>query len=355
MLDQTFIEALRAEAQEFKKIFDEQRALDAAAQRNPFPTPSLEESADAKLWLKYLSNAADMLRQPIENIDNLVEPLLPRSGVAALVGTSDSGKSCFLRGLAMAIAEGRGDFAGFRLKPLHRRAIYISTEDDAQSVAALMKRQISELGTTVADYEGLDFIFDSSDLLATLDAALTERPADIVIVDAFADLYTGALNENNRVRGFLQQFQTLAVRHTTLFVFLHHTSKRSEVLTPSKHNAIGSQGFEAKMRLMMELRPDPERYDIRHLCVVKGNYLPSEYKHDSFELRFTEGLNYEATGERVPFEMLRERDPEKEEADGEKLALIRTMREEGKTLREIADALGFKSHTTVRRKLQEAM
>ena len=68
-----------------------------------------------------------------------------------------------------------------------------------------------------------------------------------------------------------------------------------------------------------------------------------------------EGLDYEATGERVPFEMLRERDPEKEEADSEKLALIRTMREEGKTLREIADALGFKSHTTVRRKLQEAM
>ena len=347
MLDQTFIEAIRVEAQEFQKMFDAQREADIAANYTPFPSPSLEMGGENELLLKYLSNATDMLRAPIEGIDNLVEPLLPRTGIAALVGTSDSGKSCFLRGLAMAIVEGRESFAGFELKPLHRRAIYVSTEDDAQSVAALMKRQISELGTTDGDYEGLDFIFDSSDLLPTLDVALTARPADMVIVDAFADLYTGALNENNRVRGFLQQFQTLAVKHSTLFIFLHHTSKRSEVLTPSKHNAIGSQGFEAKMRLMMELRPDPERFDIRHLCIVKGNYLPAEYKHDSFELRFTEGLNYTATGERVPFEMLRERDPEKEEADSEKLALMRTMREEGKSLREIAAELGYKSHTSV--------
>ena len=60
-----------------------------------------------------------------------------------------------------------------------------------------------------------------------------------------------------------------------------------------------------------------------------------------------EGLDYEATGERVPFEMLRERDPEKEEADSEKLALIRTMREEGKSLQQIAAELGYKSHATV--------
>ena len=352
MLDHNFIEALRAEAQEFQRIFDAQREAAIAANNNPFPAPQLGVEGEKSLLLKYLSNAADMLRAPIEGIDNLVEPLLPRMGVAALVGTSDSGKSTFLRGLAMAIVEGRNDYVGFCLKPLHRRAIYVSTEDDAQSVAALMKRQIAELGTSEEDYEGLDFIFDTSDLLPTLDAALSERPADVVIVDAFADLYTGALNENNRVRGFLQQYHALALRHNTLVLFLHHTSKRSEVLAPSKHNAIGSQGFEAKMRLMMELRPDPERHDIRHLCVVKGNYLAAEYKHDSFELRFTEGLNYVATGERVPFEMLRERDPEKEEASKEKVAQILALREEGKTFREIADALGYKSHTSVRKCLK---
>jgi hypothetical protein len=151
------------------------------------------------------------------------------------------------------------------------------------------------------------------------------------------------MNENNRVRSFLNAFSQLAVKYNTLVVFLHHTGKRTESLAPSKHNAIGSQGFEAKMRLVMELRPDPERHDIRHLCIVKGNYLPSEFKHDSFELRFTPSLNFEATGERVPFNLLRERNEERDE----KAELARAMREEGKSYRQIAEELGYKSATTV--------
>ena len=105
---------------------------------------------------------------------------------------------------------------------------------------------------------------------------------------------------------------------------------------------------------MMELRPDPERHDIRHLCIVKGNYLPSEYKHDSFELRFDANLNYTATGERVPFSQLRERDPEKESSEAERLELIRSLRDEGKTLQEIADMLGYKSRSTVMNLLKKA-
>ena len=103
------------------------------------------------------------------------------------------------------------------------------------------------------------------------------------------------------------------------------------------------------MRLVMELRPDPEQNDIRHLCLVKGNYLAEEYKHDSFMLRFTPGLNFEATGERVPFAMLRERTTERDE---ELLEKMRDMREQGMSYRQIAESLGYKSHSTVSRILK---
>ena len=185
--------------------------------------------------------------------------------------------------------------------------------------------------------------FDTDNLIENLEAMLEDKPRDLVIVDAFADLYTGPMNENNRVRSFLNIFSQLAIKHNTLIIFLHHTGKRTESLAPSKHNAIGSQGFEAKMRLMMELRPDPTRYDIRHLCVVKGNYLPSEYKHDSFELRFTPSLNFEATGERVPFSMLKERNEERDE----RAEQARALRDEGMTLQQIAEALGYKNRSSV--------
>ena len=294
-------------------------------------------------YRKYLVNGYDMLNLSAEAMDCLLEPILPRTGVAALVGTSDSGKSTLLRGLAMAVASGSTEYLGFRLCPKHRSAIYVATEDDASAIGVLMQRQLEELGTPKEAYHSLDFVFEVDNLVDNLDKMLEATPRDLVIVDAFADLYTGPLNENNRVRSFLNQFSQLAVKHSVLIIFLHHTGKRTESLAPSKHNAIGSQGFEAKMRLVMELRPDPERHELRHLCIVKGNYLSDEYKHDSYVLRFTSALNFVATGERVPFGALRERDADLDS----RAELARTMRSEGKTLQQIADALGYKSISSI--------
>jgi RecA-family ATPase len=288
-----------------------------------------------------------MIIEPREEM-TLLEPILPRSGVVALVGSSDSGKSTLLRGLAMAIVRGDEEYIGFKLNARYHHAMYISTEDDQQSLGSLMRRQtLSPSRDEALRYDNLHFIFDTDNLLETVELGLKSYTPDVVIVDAFADLYTGPMNENNRVRSFIQAFSQLAARYDTLFIFLHHTGKRTESLAPSKHNAIGSQGFEAKMRLMMELRPDPERHDIRHLCIVKGNYLPAEYKHDSFELRFTDSLNFEATGERVPFAALKERNPEKEAEEQERYELICSMKSEGMTYRQIAEALGYKSHASV--------
>ena len=306
------------------------------------------EEAEKQTFRKYLVNGFDMLCSTTEQMDYLLSPLLPRVGVAALVGSSDSGKSTLLRSLAMAVASGAKRYLGFELHPKHHSAIYISTEDDATAIGALMQRQLEELCTPKEAYATLDFIFDTDNLIENLEAMLEDKPRDLVIVDAFADLYTGPLNENNRVRSFLNNFSQLAVKHNTLVIFLHHTGKRTESLAPSKHNAIGSQGFEAKMRLLMELRPDPMRHDIRHLCVVKGNYLPSEYKHDSFELRFTPSLNFEATGERVPFSMLKERNEEKEAAEAERIALVQSLRDEGKSYREIAEMTDMSAATVYR-------
>ena len=332
--------------------FDDSAVGSSAVEVAEETTSALSE--EEYWWYRnHVCHASEMIMTTSEQSPTLLEPILPRQGVVALVGSSDSGKSSLLRGLAMAVVSGKQEYIGFRLNTRYRRAIYVSTEDDQQSVGALMRRQTSSpCDLEAMDYDGLHFIFDTDNLLATLELGLRSCVPDVVIVDAFADLYAGPMNENNRVRGFIQGFAQLAVKYDTLIIFLHHTGKRTETLAPSKHNAIGSQGFEAKMRLMMELRPDPERREIRHLCIVKGNYLPSEYKHDSFELLFDQNLNYTATGNRVPFAMLKERDVDKESVEAERLELIKSLREEGKTLQEIADIIGL-STSTVHRLLQK--
>ena len=68
---------------------------------------------------------------------------------------------------------------------------------------------------------------------------------------------------------------------------------------PSKHNLLGSQAFEAKMRLVLELRSDISDVTYKHLCCVKGNYLSAEYKSESIKLHFSDHLTFKETGERV--------------------------------------------------------
>ena len=314
----------------------EQIQNEIAAEAAAFISQSNARSPWGEISAKYLIESA-----PTE-ISALLEPILPRVGVAALVGSSDSGKSTFLRGLAMAVSSGQQLYAGFRLSPLHQSAIYVSTEDDQNSVAALLKRQNTELQLDTSLYDNLRFVFDSDNIITKLDNMLSARAADLVIVDAFSDIYTGSLNENNQVRGFLQEFHDIAQRHQCLILFLHHTGKRTESLTPSKHNAIGSQGFEAKMRLLIELRKDPRQgcEHLRHLCIVKGNYLAPTFKNASFELRFSPHLNYFPTGNRIPFEELRERTDD-DLRMSEQIAKALSLQQSGMPLTQIAKQLGI--------------
>ena len=300
-------------------------------------------------------SATWLMEQNIEPMEYLLEPLLPKCGLVSLVGSSDSGKSSFLRGLAIAVSAGRGEHIGLPLHTRSQRVIYVSTEDDQTAVGKLLHKQNEELGYTRGQLAGLRFVFNTESLYEKLDLLLSEHTHDLVILDAFSDLYQGALNENNKVRGFLKKYHELAQRHGTLIMFLHHTGKRTEALMPSKHNSIGSQGFEAKMRLMMELRQDLHDSSLRHLCVVKGNYLPAEWKKQSFVLKFSDSLNFTNTGRREEFYRLRQLEPDDKQLEREdKYGRVMDLLAEGKSYKEIAEIIGYKSKSSVTKLVRKA-
>lgn len=287
-----------------------------------------------------------LLNRKIENIPCLVEPIFPKVGLIGLAGSSDTGKSSFLRQLAISICVGDDNFLGFKVKAENKRAIYVSTEDDDYAISYLLNKSNRERGLNPDKYSRLSFIFDTHNLLERLEALLSEQKTDLIVVDAFTDLYGKSMNDTNQVRTFLNQYSQLAQKHKCLIIFLHHTGKRTEDLAPSKHNLLGSQGFEAKMRLVIELKTDPIEPDKRHLCIVKANYLPKEYKTESFVLLFNDYLQFTMTDERRPFEEI------KTGNKTEIKEMVRGMKDEGKTQIEIAKALKI-SQATVSRYLNE--
>ena len=291
-------------------------------------------------------SATELLNRKVEEIPCLLEPIFPKVGLCGFAGSSDNGKSCFLRQFAISVSIGEPEFLGFKLNAEHKRAIYVSTEDDEYAVSYLLNKANREKRLNHNEYERLSFIFNTHNLLIKLENQLSNYKTDLIVIDAFTDLYGRSMNDTNKVRTFLNEYSQLAQKHKCLVIFIHHTGKRTEDLTPSKHNLLGSQGFEAKMRLVIELRVDNIEHKKRHLCIVKGNYLPKEYKTESYVLIFNDKLQFLMTDERRLFDEL------KTDNKVDIKEVVKKMKKGGKTQKEIARKLKI-SQATVCRYLKE--
>jgi hypothetical protein len=298
-----------------------------------------------------LITGEQLLLMPYEKMPTLIEPILQRTGIACLAGSSDTGKSTLLRQLVIAIVTGETDFLGFPINAVHRSAIYVSTEDLESETTFLLKRQASKYNPE--QLKGLRYIFGNEyELKDKLDEALTIKPSDIAVIDCFSDGYPADLKDTQRIRAYLNQFQDLAQKHKCLILFLHHTGKRTQNLEPSKDNLLSGQGLEAKMRIVIELRADLINPAFRHLCIVKGNYLPANYKRESFVLQFDEpNFHFTNTGERTPFELLVKN--VNTEQDKEKWQQAKELTDKGVKQDEIASIMGFASKGTISKLLKK--
>jgi hypothetical protein len=286
----------------------------------------------------------DLLTLNVSAIECLVTPFLPKTGLVCLAGPSDSGKSSILRQLGIEIAMDKASFLNFPIHSTHKSVIIVSTEDGKQETAYLLNRQAKT--TNPQDLQRLRFIFSTENMLNDLDSKLNSIAADLVIIDCFADVFHGDLKDTSKIRSYLQKYQELAQKHQCLVMFLHHTGKRTENLPPSKNHLLSGQGFEAKMRLVIELRVDNNNPNYRHLCIVKGNYLPANYKQESFVLEFNEEtFSFCDTGKRVPFELISK--DTGVDKDREKFDIANMLKKQGRKYDEIASEMGYKNKSSV--------
>ena len=293
----------------------------------------------------------DLLLSDIKEIPCLVEPFMQQPGLVSLAGSSDTGKSSILRQLAISIVTGEPDFIGFKINSKHNSVIYVPSEDLERETAYLLFRQSKNYPPK--DLKGLRFIFSITNLIGELNKRLSNKPADLVIIDCFSDTYGGDLKDTQKIRTYLHPFQELAQKHQCLIIFLHHTSKRTENFEPSKNNLLSGQGFEAKMRLVIELRADLMNPNYRHLCIVKGNYLPASYKKESYVLEFDEqNFTFTNTGERMPFELLvKQTDSDNSKAKYEQAF---ELKQKGYTYDQIAISIGYSSKGSITKLFDKA-
>ena len=223
-------------------------------------------------------NALQLFERNIVSIPKLIEPFYQKVGLAALVGESDCGKSTFLTQMALSIALGKKEFLNFKINSNTNKVIYVSTEDDPNSLTVKIKKQLSIINKfDKTKLKNLDFIFNTENIVEKLDQLMLKNKGetDLIIVDAFSDVFTGEVNSSKDVRNFLNKYDDLAKKYNCLIVMLHHIKKGSERYI-NKNSIIGSQSFEAKMRSTVHLSPHKKEYV--KLSITKGNFISDKQK-----------------------------------------------------------------------------
>ena len=264
---------------------------------------------------KNILTAAELFDLNMAEVPKLLAPFYQKVGVAALVGSSDTGKSTLLRQFALHIVLKIETFLNFPVMAEHSRVLYISTEDDPYTVSNAIRKQADKLKANDQSLdlkllENLIFAFSPDKPFETVEAQLQKNKFDLVILDAFADIFPGEINANTQVRQFLNKFDNLAKKKECLMIFLHHIGKGKDKYRAHKDSIIGTQAFEAKMRSVLELRRNPNEKEKRDLWVLKANFLGDQNKNKSFILTYDAHLIFENTEDRGTGAKAKTKDPE---------------------------------------------
>lgn len=240
--------------------------------------------------------ALELLNAEIKEMPTLFDPIIPLGQIMAITGASETGKSTLARQLATSVVTG-ADFLGFKNKAKHRSALIVSTEDDEKAIIPILKKNKESIKFDEVGLENLRYLLLSANIIQNIKTLIERKPVDVIIIDSPIDIFDGKdFNEAIQVRKFLNKFKAIAHEHGCTIIFIHHTAKRTENYTPSKNNILGSQSFEAAMRLVLELRFDTTDSSLRHLCVVKTNYMHSDVKKEALILEFDKNLVFHNTG-----------------------------------------------------------
>ena len=86
--------------------------------------------------------ASELFRMPRKETRWLIDKRIPYGSLTALVGESGVGKSTYLRQLAIAIASDSKSFLGDKLNPIHKRVMYVSTEDGISFTVEALTKQL---------------------------------------------------------------------------------------------------------------------------------------------------------------------------------------------------------------------
>jgi hypothetical protein len=205
-----------------------------------------DDSAGFKLTI-----LADLLAEPMEEAEWVVEGLLPTAGTSLITAKPKVGKTTLVRNLALAVSRGE-PFLGRTTK--QGSVLYLALEEKRGKV----QEHFASLGATITDHAPLFVHVGSAPAMAIeeLAALMAEHRPVLVIIDPlqrFVRLRDG--NDYSEVTRVMEPLNALARNSEAHIVFIHHANKGGY---GGGDSVLGSTGFFAAVDTLITLRRDGE-------------------------------------------------------------------------------------------------
>lgn len=228
----------------------------------------------------------ELLSLKVSEVPFLVGNILPEKAITFLAGDSDVGKSLFYLQLVTAIIEEEKEFLGLKLNTIFKKALIINSEDSPVAIAVRIKKQLSGRLLSKELSQRLTIVTNGHDVVKRISQILKKEPHDLVVIDAFADVFEDDMNSANAVRTFLNQFAELIQEYGCTVLFVHHIGKGKESLVANKGHMLGSVGTHGKARSVIMLSKLATNPNMKTLKIAKNNYVSEDVKNTEIYLEF---------------------------------------------------------------------
>ena len=169
----------------------------------------------------------------IEDGVDIVEGIIPETGISLFAAPPSSGKSTLFSTLAVMMAGGH--------KSSKKKVLYIAAEA-SKIVRKMMQASAREIG--LPDHDNLDIVDDAILIKqGMLEDVIRTGEYQVVFIDTFTKA-TAGLDENSAsdMNGFFASLENIATKYNMLFITANHVGKDSEDGHKSKIR--GSTVFE---------------------------------------------------------------------------------------------------------------
>jgi RecA-family ATPase len=249
---------------------------------------------------KDIFTVGELLSLKYDGYPYLLEKFIPKGVITFIAGSSDVGKSLFYTNLALNIITDKREFIGQKINLTYGKVLLISTEDGPIGLSDRMNKQMNGEKLLKKQEDRMLILINTDRLIDRIKHILARYSVDLIVLDAFGDVFDGDINTSNQVRIYLDKFDNLIKKYNTSMLIIHHIAKAKENQAANKGQLLGSGALEGRARQVLILSKDASKPSKRTLKVVKGNYASEEDKRISYELHFDSNtLTYKSMGAAV--------------------------------------------------------